>query len=48
MDEKNHKSLIWTVLEWYSSLEWWRNQLGSALNEAKERKLTSEAISKLM
>ncbi|WJX33005.1 hypothetical protein P8452_21263 [Trifolium repens] len=36
-----------TVLEWYSPLEWWRNQLGSALNEAKERRLTSGAISKL-
>jgi hypothetical protein len=40
-------AVIGTVLEWYSPLEWWRNQLGSVLNEVKERRLTPEAISKL-
>ena len=47
MDPKNHKSLIWTTLEWYSPLQWWRNQLKPVIDEVKERRLALEAINKL-
>lgn len=47
IDPKNHNSLIWTTLEWYSPLEWWRKQLESVLDEVKGRKLAQNAISKL-
>lgn len=47
MNIENHKSLIWTTLERYSSLQWWRNQLKPAIDEVKERRLALEAISKL-
>lgn len=47
MDPENHKSLIWTTLEWYSPLQWWRNQLKPVIDEVKERRLALEAINKL-
>lgn len=47
INPKNHKSLIWTTLGWYSPLEWWRKLLESVLDEVKGRKLTQEAIGKL-
>ncbi|MCI11021.1 hypothetical protein A2U01_0032120 [Trifolium medium] len=47
MDPKNHKSLIWTTLKWYSPLEWWRKQLDPILNEVRKRKMAPEAISNL-
>ncbi|KAI5420412.1 hypothetical protein KIW84_044271 [Lathyrus oleraceus] len=47
MNPENHKSLIWTTLEWYSPLQWWRNQLKPVIYEVKERRLALEAISKL-
>lgn len=47
MNPENHKSLIWTTLEWYSPLQWWRNQLKPVINEVKERILALEAINKL-
>ncbi|RHN66692.1 hypothetical protein MtrunA17_Chr3g0094151 [Medicago truncatula] len=47
MNPKNHKSLIWTALEWYSPLEWWRIQLGPVLSEVRKRGMAPEAIGKL-
>lgn len=36
MNPKNHKSLIWTALEWYYPLEWSRNKLGPVLSEVRK------------
>ncbi|KAI5403927.1 hypothetical protein KIW84_051177 [Lathyrus oleraceus] len=47
MNPENHKSLIWTTLEWYSPLQWWRSQLKPVIDEVKERRLALEAINKL-
>ncbi|KAI5422112.1 hypothetical protein KIW84_045531 [Lathyrus oleraceus] len=47
MNPENHKSLIWTTLEWYSPLQWWKNQLKPVTDEVKERGLALEAINKL-
>jgi len=47
MNPKNHKSLIWTALEWHSPLEWWRNQLEPVLNDVRKRRMAPEAIGKL-
>ncbi|KAI5447561.1 hypothetical protein KIW84_015132 [Lathyrus oleraceus] len=48
MDSENLKSLIWTTLEWYSPLQWWKNQLKLVIDEVKERRLALESISQLM